>query len=655
MSKILDVQIQDDYLRAITLTKPIDALCELIWNSLDADATEIRIEFILNPLSGYDSISIIDNGHGINYQDAETAFSSLGGSSKKYKKCSPKNRILHGKEGKGRYKAFSLGSNFQFISRFIENGLIKEFDINLSEDKLKKPILNDIKTISNTASAGVKVIISNIKPTVSLSFSTNIIFELEKKFAVYYSSYKNFNITVNNTQLNFADSIIDEAEINFQIQNLDNSSLPHEFKVKILEWCVKCDKKIFFCNISGIALGENKLTIRTSNFNLTVYIMSGFIEDLYQEGQLDIAEELNETLSKAIQKTNEFIKDFIRLKLHQNAKDFITELKSEHIYPFNSEPKSEAEKVERQVFDILALNVNEHLPGFEKQDSVNKKLTFRLIKEALENDPKGFSKIIKEVLDLPQDKRDDLVEILDRTSLSTILDVIKEITDRLQILYELEQILFDTEINKKVLERKHLHKIVKNETWIFGDDYTYGADDVSLRNVLKKYLKDLGREDFLENIQSNTNSDLDENIPDICLWKQYNLGKSGHFANLVIELKRPSKTIGQTELSQIKKYARVVSDDSIFPKDRTNWTFILLATKLNDDALFECKQENREFGHIYANNSVNVFVKQWGVLLNEAKSRHQYLKEKLNFEITEENEGISLLKKKYSEYLPIEI
>jgi hypothetical protein len=54
----------------------------------------------------------------------------------------------------------------------------------------------------------------------------------------------------------------------------------------------------------------------------------------------------------------------------------------------------------------------------------------------------------------------------------------------------LEQIIYDKDLNKHILERRHLHKIIVNETWLFGDEYTYGVDDLTLKNVLKAFLKD---------------------------------------------------------------------------------------------------------------------------------------------------------------------
>jgi hypothetical protein len=60
-------------------------------------------------LGGISAIEVSDNGHGIPYQDAEKLFSRLGGSWKQGGRQSlEKHRILHGKEGRGRFRAFAL-------------------------------------------------------------------------------------------------------------------------------------------------------------------------------------------------------------------------------------------------------------------------------------------------------------------------------------------------------------------------------------------------------------------------------------------------------------------------------------------------------------------------------------------------------------------
>ena len=59
--------------------RPIDALSEMIWNGLDADASRVDLRFSHNEfaLSG---ITVADDGHGIPRAEASTLFTRLGGS-----------------------------------------------------------------------------------------------------------------------------------------------------------------------------------------------------------------------------------------------------------------------------------------------------------------------------------------------------------------------------------------------------------------------------------------------------------------------------------------------------------------------------------------------------------------------------------------------
>jgi hypothetical protein len=68
-------------------------------------------------------------------------------------------------------------------------------------------------------------------------------------------------------------------------------------------------------------------------------------------------------------------------------------------------------------FDIVALQVHEYLPSFNEQDDKSKKLTLSLLSEALENDSKNLRRILSEVIELPEEQREDLADLLDTTSL----------------------------------------------------------------------------------------------------------------------------------------------------------------------------------------------------------------------------------------------
>ena len=54
MAKFIDIGVEKDHIESLTKANGINALAELLWNSLDADAGEVRIEYKSTALGGYD-------------------------------------------------------------------------------------------------------------------------------------------------------------------------------------------------------------------------------------------------------------------------------------------------------------------------------------------------------------------------------------------------------------------------------------------------------------------------------------------------------------------------------------------------------------------------------------------------------------------------
>lgn len=59
-----------------------EALCEFIWNGLEAQATEININFYHNVAFGVGKLSIANNGDGINYEELSDTFGAFLASKK---------------------------------------------------------------------------------------------------------------------------------------------------------------------------------------------------------------------------------------------------------------------------------------------------------------------------------------------------------------------------------------------------------------------------------------------------------------------------------------------------------------------------------------------------------------------------------------------
>ncbi len=653
MAKSVKVKVAKDHLERLTKASGATAIMELIWNSLDADAQNILIRYVQNPI-GIEEIVISDDGHGIPYKEAEEIFGTLGGSAKKVRRTSPNQRKLHGQEGQGRYKGLALGLLMVMETTYIDrDDKLKSYTITIDGNNINDAVLSDISIVrGGQGRPGTTVRIHNvIQANASILLTERLHQQLEEKLAVYYLAYPNFQITINNYKLDFTKYIIKQDSKAVTITDDEQSKL--SFNVKLLEWSLPTEKSIYLCNSSGISYTDMKLGIRTSNLHISVYIQSDYIEELHNKGLLPFSQN-GEVITGVVAEAKDFARTYIRRRLHESAYDFIQDAKREGIYPYHEAPQNHVQEAQRQVFDIVALNINEYVPKFSDQETANKKLIFSLVKEALESDSKALQKILTEAVTLPKDKQEELAELLEKSSLAEITTAVKEISDRLRTLYEMKLLLLDPDMRKMVLERKHIQKIIKNNTWIFGDDYTYGVDDVNLKNVLRSHLKQLGREDFEDVISAEDNPALND-IPDFCLFKKFPRGRAGFYENLVIEIKRPSKHSGMDELEQVKRYARSISTDGRFDSSRTDWTVVLLVTEMTEDLEFEYHQEGRPRGEILRKKNLTVMVMKWIDILTDVEARHEFLKTMLNYEVTNDEEGIKLLKEKYAAYLPAQL
>lgn len=649
MAKVIELAVEKDHIESLTRANGVTAISELIWNSLDADATVIEIEYEPTSIGGYNYLAVIDNGRGIDYNKAQDVFGKIGGSEKKLSNTSPNGRAYHGKEGKGRYKALALGDLVTFTSRYKNGSGINEFDITFDHNKISVSEFSDLRKSSNVSNSGFKVLIENVNTeSVFQAISEKNRSEIEQKFASYWINYPDFSISFNGKKLDF-NTLIKNQENTEVFQGVEGEKEEYKFNIKIIEWTFDIKKKTYLCNSKGVPFKEINIGIRSS-IPVSIFIESIYIEKLQRENKLDL-DGLDTMIQEVYEQAKKIARNYVKNRLHKYSGEFIQELKNQGLYPYLGEASNAVEENTRKVFDIVALQVNEFLPDFIDQDKKSKKLTLALIKEALENDSSSLQKILSEVIELPLNKREELVELLDETTLSAMIDTMGEIKNRLFLINALEELIYNPDLNKNVLERKHLHKIIAKETWLFGDEYTYGVDDVTLKNVLRANLEYIGKTDFEEIVECEDNGELND-IPDVCLWKQYSLGLPGKKKNLVIELKRPSLNAGSIEVQQIKKYAQKVSADRRFPKEDTKWTFLLITKDIKDDVEFELEQENRKYGHIVEKDNIDVYVLTWGHIFNEAKTRYEFIKEKLNLNLEDNDKNMEYLKEKYQEYLP---
>jgi len=486
----VSVAVQDDFVARQTRAKPLAALAELIWNGLDGDATTINVEFAHNDLvGGMSKIVVYDNGDGFPRADANALFGNLGGSWKRCtrhtKRC---KRMIHGQEGRGRYKAFALGQSVRWrvCYKGVEGN--RAFEIKLLESDLTDVAITEDEPAPERAT-GVIAEIDDLRQDYKVFESADGLQELAEIFALYLMNYRDVAISIASERLDPEKAIASQHKVALPpIVSADGVEYPAELHV--IEWRADTKRTLYLCSAGGFPLDQVETRFHVPGFFFSAYLKSAYIERLHNEDRIAFAE-MDGVLNASVEVARSAIKDYFRERAAERARTFVDEWKAADVYPYRGEPETTVEKAERQVFDIVAVHVQRLAPEIGLTSTKAKALHLRMLRSAIECSPEELQTILKEVLDLPAKQQKELAELLQETTLSAIITAAKTVADRLKFIAALEKIVFDPELKGRLKERTQLHKILAENTWLFGEEYNLWVSDKDLKRVLVKYKKHL--------------------------------------------------------------------------------------------------------------------------------------------------------------------
>ena len=94
---------------------PAVGLCEMVWNAFDEDATAVTVAAEYGDSGTLARLTVTDTGNGMNLSTASREFARVGDSWKVSPGTkSDGGRPVHGRHGRGRYSAFSIGSHVRW-------------------------------------------------------------------------------------------------------------------------------------------------------------------------------------------------------------------------------------------------------------------------------------------------------------------------------------------------------------------------------------------------------------------------------------------------------------------------------------------------------------------------------------------------------------
>ena len=136
-NRVERISTHDKHLDIYKNGDSFDGLTQIIYNSLDANASEVEIFISENELSGIETIKVVDNGTGIPAPDKKNPkdpFLNLGYSNKRISDQNAFGRNIHGKAGEGRFKAYTLGHNLEWKTKTAKASTIISANIDSPQD-----------------------------------------------------------------------------------------------------------------------------------------------------------------------------------------------------------------------------------------------------------------------------------------------------------------------------------------------------------------------------------------------------------------------------------------------------------------------------------------------------------------------------------------
>ena len=646
----LHIQASDDHVaRLAHENDPVRAIVELLWNAIDAEATEVVVALDRDELGAITKTMVTDDGHGISVDEIETTFGRIGGSWKFFAaKTKNGKRGLHGKLGEGRLRAFALVRRVEWLSHSFDTpGQLQRVQVQGTTDH-RHVFPWDVQSASGQPTGTVVTAWNDSQKSLAALEATAILSILRSHFAPVLLNDDSLSIIYDGSLLDPADEISSETD---SVISFSDDSGPHEAKLRIIEWKSGRHRAISYGQDSEHFVHEESAKDLESQFTYSAYVTwAGLDHDaLAVIGLGDMADGAVGALWNG---ARDAIRDHFTTRRRERRREQVTKWKKDKVYPYKGEPKSDTEKAERAVFDVVSGALSPHIPT----KTTDARLALALLRDAVQSDPEKLTTIIHEVAALNESDRDTLTRLLSETTLPAIIKAANLVTSRNKFLGALEHLLFDPVDSGKVGERDHLHRLLERELWVFGEGYHLMNSESGLTQMLRTHLKLEGLP--VKGVQPVKRWDGRSGRVDLHLAvKMQEFDRTRH---LVIELKAPGITLGRKELDQVEDYANTVLSNPAFATDKAEWDFILVGTDLDDVARRRVWDTDFERGQFWGPTPENgqprvrAFVRRWRNVLDENHRRLHFMTSNLEHDPTLE-ESLGHIREQYADLLPTEL
>ena len=644
----LDFKLHPDLLSrqlgADLYTAP-EALKQLVANGLDADCSRVDIRIAMNKMETPERVILRDDGRGIPPDEMVAAFQEIGSH---LTRSNPKRPTI-GSRGIGRFAVFALAaeSYWETISQTAD-GLVRQ---RWTMVPGRVGIEVESTPIREGQTGTTVEMVLHQRSEVSRLFASDrwVKRVLFNSFVGYLAQFGDeVGLWVNDEEVKL-DDFIDDSELE-EIKahgDIPDASMRHLVLSHHVDQA-EPSMLVFAAHgttISQAVLGDEGIP----NRKYLGVVDSPFLADLTNTGKSLLAE-FDPGFIALRDEASSRSRKFIESRQAGRAQEFLQKARAHPSYPYRNPPQTPVDRYRRQLYDGILLSLEETY-RISSSSPHQFQLILGLSRQLLQSE--DLASVLTSVLDLKGEEVVRFASLLKRTSLSSVIAVADLLVDRRRFLDELNVLVYGHPA-PRVLERRHLHKILERHTWLFGEEFHLMGSDRRLDGLLKEIRAKYSGDEEEDELLSVPEPLLD--IPDLYLTSdKWNEGAK-YTQHLVVELKRPSLRLQPRHFDQVRRYATEIVNHPSWPQnsDSHRFTFVLVSSDVRDDvlAMYLKGEKPGLISRPSLKHPTELWALKWSDYIDQRLQELRFLESELN--VTADPELLEYLQSRVGEFLPSE-
>ncbi len=325
---------------------PVRAVVELVWNAIDGEAHTVTVRLERDAaLEAIVAVAVEDDGHGITSDEVEATFGRIGDSWKKRSERSKNGvRLLHGKLGEGRLRAFALGSRVVRASRSVNTAGERQ-NVTISGNRGSRHVFRwDATTAASPSETGTTVAAYNDEQrSLSALEADGAIAALRSHFAPVLLNEEGLAVRFDGEALDPAQEILHDTHLDFPFGEAD----AYHGRLRIIEWRSGKHRALYFGPDEQHFVYEEPGSDIEGQYPYSAYVTWDGL-DAERAGVLGLGDLAPEPVSDLRHSVRKAIREHFARRRRERRREQVQDWKATGVYPYQGDPATEPEQASQR-------------------------------------------------------------------------------------------------------------------------------------------------------------------------------------------------------------------------------------------------------------------------------------------------------------------